>query len=157
VLEGAKFEDDSVRIITEIARDESLPNIVHYIENIGKLSYIAKARLIARAACFQSKNYVYSNITDAADMMRVQDDFELVRLVSRIGLSSFDRNVDYMTAESLIESEHNIRIRRSKGALNLTMINTQRSESTSIQKVKSDEERKIRSKIPLIGGFGGSG
>lgn len=156
VLEQSKFEDDNIRIITEVARDESLPNLVHYIEKVSKMSYIAKARLIAMATCFLSKNYVYSNISDPLDMMRVQDDYEYVRLVSRIGLSSFDRSIDFLTAGALTESQFNIRIRRSKGALNLLQVNTQRTESTQTQRTKiMQDERKVQSRIPLISSLTG--
>ncbi|MFA5137377.1 MAG: hypothetical protein WC489_08370 [Patescibacteria group bacterium] len=157
ITESPHFEDDSVKIITEVARDESLANVVYYIEHLSHMDRPAKARLIARAGCFMSKNYVFSNISDAMDLMRVVDDYEYVKKLSRIGLNTFDRNIDYLTAEGLIEAQHSIRIRRSKEALNLKMINTRRQESSMEQSVRNQqEEGRFRSKIPIIGSwFGG--
>ena len=158
LTEKPYFEDDSIKIITEVARDESLANVVHFIEHTSHIDRGAKARLIARAGCFMSRNYVFSNITDTLDMLRVLDDFEYVKKLSRIGLTCFDRNIDYLTAETLIEAEHGIRVRRSKDALNLKMINTRRQESSMEQVNKRyQDEQKFRQKIPVLGSFFGGG
>ncbi len=158
ITENPYFADDSVKIVTEVARDESLANVVYFIEHLSHMDKVAKSRMIAAAGCFMSKNYVFSNITDTLDLMRVLDDFDFVMKLQRIGLTTFDRNVDYLTASGLIQAQHSIRIRRSKDALNLRMINTRRQESSMEQHIKAQrEEGQFARKIPLIGGFFGGG
>lgn len=153
VVQQSSYEIEPIKIIYDASRDESLPQIVFYVMN-SNISREAKMRHIAKAACYLSKNHVYSFLTDSLDFMRAQDDYEMSKVISRFGLTSFDRNIDYLHAETLIEAEHSIRLRRSRNALNLQQLNTQRTESINIENpVAQRDERKLRQKIPLLGGY----
>lgn len=153
VVQQSSYEIEPIKIIYDASRDESLPQIVFYIMN-SNISREAKMRHIAKAACYLSKNHVYSYLTDTMDFMRAQDDYEMSKVISRFGLTSFDRNIDYLHAETLIEAEHSIRLRRSRNALNLQQLNTQRTENINTENpVAQHEERKLRQKIPLLGGY----
>lgn len=153
VVQQSSYEIEPIKIIYDASRDESLPQLVFYVMNTP-MSREAKMRLIAQAACYLSKNHVYSNLVDVRDYMAAQDDFELSKVLARFGLTSFDRNVDYLEAVSLIEAEHSIRLRRSRDALNLKQLNTQRSENVSYDNpVAQRDERKLRQKLPLIGSY----
>jgi hypothetical protein len=151
------FEQETVKIHHEAARDESLPETVFFILN-AKMSPRAKMRMIAGAAAFLSKNHVYSYLTDPLDMMRAQDDFTMFSMVSRVGLTSFDRNVDFMTAGAIVEAQHSIRLRRSRDALNLRSLNTitERHENVEASPQRK-EEKSMMSRIPILGSILGGG
>ena len=151
------FEQETVKLHHEAARDESLPELVFFIMN-AKISPRAKMRLIAGAAAFLSKNHVYSYLTDPLDLMRAMDDFTMFAMVSRVGLTSFDRNVDFLTTSAILEAQHSIRLRRSRDALNLRSLNTitERHENVELTPVKR-EEKSMLSRIPILGAILGGG
>jgi hypothetical protein len=151
VTRGPGFEQEAYKILHETARDESLPETVFFILN-SHLSKRAKLRKIAGAAAFLSKNPVYSYLTNPLDFMQAQDDYWMFHLVHRIGLTSFDRNVDFMTADAIIEGNFNLRLRRSRDALNLKSLTTSTTRAENVDmSPRQQEERTLRSKIPLIG------
>jgi ABC-type uncharacterized transport system ATPase component len=84
-----------------------------------------------------------------------QDDLMFVQKVMRMDLTQMDLTADYYTSMALMEQNFNIRLRRSKKALNLRQVNTRREESVSEQVVRDEkEDNRLRSKIPFMsGGF----
>jgi len=53
-----------------------------------------------------------------------------------------------------MEGNVNLRLRRSRKALNLRQVNTRREESVSEQVVRDEaDDKRLRSKIPFLGGF----
>lgn len=149
------YETDQTQIINDIAADESVPALIHNISSLSRLGVKAKARLIARTIAFQSKDQVFSNIINLSDYQAAQDDFEYAQILSKGDFTAFDVNSDYFTAEAIMEAKFNIRLRRSRNALNLQQINTQRQEQVYSQQHHNQEERKLRNRIPFIGGGGG--
>jgi hypothetical protein len=151
LMQQPMYDEPTMQILNDIAADESFPVLVQYITQLSHLGRQAQARLIARASAFQSKNQVFSNIQNLNDYMMAQDDFTYAQILSKADYSTYDMNADYFTAEAIMEAQFNIRLRRSKNALNLLQINTQRQESIMSQHPAQEEERKLRSKIPFLG------
>jgi hypothetical protein len=151
LMQQPMYDEPTMQILNDIASDESFPILVQYITQLSHLGRQAQARLIARASAFQSKNQVFSNIQNQNDYMMAQDDFTYAQIMSKCDYSSYDTNADYFTAEAIMEAQFNIRLRRSRNALNLLQINTQRQESIMSQHPAQEEERKLRSKIPFLG------
>jgi hypothetical protein len=155
LMQQPMYDEPTMQILNDIASDESFPILVQYITQLSHLGRQAQARLIARASAFQSKNQVFSNIQNQNDYMMAQDDFTYAQIMSKCDYSSYDTNADYFTAEAIMEAQFNIRLRRSRNALNLLQINTQRQESIMSQHPAQEEERKLRSKIPFLGQYMG--
>jgi hypothetical protein len=155
LMQQPMYDEPTMQILNDIASDESFPILVQYITQLSHLGRQAQARLIARASAFQSKNQVFSNIQNQNDYMMAQDDFAYAQIMSKCDYSTYDTNADYFTAEAIMEAQFNIRLRRSRNALNLLQINTQRQESIMSQHPAQEEERKLRSKIPFLGQFMG--
>lgn len=151
LMQQPMYDEPTMQILNDIASDESFPILVQYITQLSHLGRQAQARLIARASAFQSKNQVFSNIANQNDYMMAQDDFTYAQIMSKCDYSAYDTNADYFTAEAIMEAQFNIRLRRSRNALNLLQINTQRQESIMSQHPAQEEERKLRSKIPFLG------
>ena len=150
------YDEPTMQVLNDIAADESFPILVQYITQLSHLGRQAQARLIARASAFQSKNQVFSNIQNQNDYMMAQDDFTYAQILSKADFSSYDTNADYMTSEAIMEAQFNIRLRRSRNALNLLQVNTQRQESVmSGSQQAQHEERSLRSKIPFLGSLTG--
>ena len=147
------YEEPNMQILNDIASDESFPILVQYITQLSHLGRQAQARLIVRAAAFQSKNQVFSNIQNQNDYMMAQDDYMYAQILSKADYSTYDMNSDYFTAEAVMEAQFNIRLRRSRNALNLLQINTQRQESIMSAHGQQDEERKLSRKIPFLGQY----
>jgi hypothetical protein len=153
LMQQPAYDDNGIQILNDIASDESLPVLGYYISQLSHLGEKAQARLIARASAFQSKNQVFSNIVDTRDYQMAQDDYAYAKLLSTADFTAFDMNTDYFTAEAIMESQHNIRLRRSRKALNLQMINTRREESyMGGGQAQQEEHKNVWSKIPFIGG-----
>lgn len=154
LMQQPVYEDTSAQVLNDVAADESFPTLVYYIEHLSHLGEKARARLIARASAFQSKNQVFSNIVDVRDYQMAFDDFAYAQLLSKGDFTSFDMNTDYFTAEAIMEHQFGIRLRRSREALNLSMINTQRSvQEFPQQSPAHQEQQKLRNRIPFIGGY----
>jgi hypothetical protein len=147
------YDEPTMQILNDVSADESFPILVQYITQLSHLGRQAQARLIARASAFQSKNQVFSNIQNLNDYMMAQDDFTYAQILSKADYSTYDMNADYYTAEAIMEAQFNIRLRRSKNALNLLQLNTQRSESIMGNRPQQEEERKLSRKIPFLGQY----
>jgi hypothetical protein len=155
LMQQPAYDDNGIQILNDIASDESLPMLGYFVGHLSHLGEKAQARLIARATSFQSKNQVFSNIVDTRDYQMAQDDFQYAKLLSTADFTAFDMNTDYFTAEAIMEAQFNIRLRRSRKALNLQMINTRREESFMGGGAAQQEEHKgVWQKIPFIGGGG---
>jgi hypothetical protein len=155
LMQQPMYDEPTMQILNDIAADESFPVLVQYITQLSHLGRQAQARLIARASAFQSKNQVFSNIQNLNDYMMAQDDFTYAQILSKADYSTYDMNADYFTAEAIMEAQFNIRLRRSKNALNLLQINTQRQESIMGNRPQQEEERKLSRKIPFLGQYMG--
>jgi hypothetical protein len=153
LMQQPMYDEPTMQILNDIASDESFPVLVQYITQLSHLGRQAQARLIARASAFQSKNQVFSNIQNLNDYMMAQDDFTYAQILSKADYSTYDMNADYFTAEAIMEAQFNIRLRRSKNALNLLQLNTQRQESVMGTHPQQEEEQKLRRKIPYLGQF----
>jgi hypothetical protein len=157
LMQQPMYDEPTMQILNDIASDESFPILVQYITQLSHLGRQAQARLIARASAFQSKNQVFSNINNQNDYMMAQDDFTYAQILSKCDYSTYDTNADYFTAEAIMEAQFNIRLRRSRNALNLLQINTQRQESImGNSHPQQEEERKLSRKIPFLGQYMGS-
>lgn len=157
LMQQPSYDDNNIQILNDTAADESLPVLNYYISQLSHLGDKAQGRLIARAASFQSKNQVFSNIVDTRDYQMAQDDFQYAQILSKADFTAFDMNTDYFTAEAIMEAQFNIRLRRSRKALNLSMFNTQRQESIMAGGQHHEESQKIWQKVPFLGGGGGGG
>lgn len=155
LMQQPMYDEPTMQILNDIAADESFPILVQYITQLSHLGRQAQARLIARAAAFQSKNQVFSNINNQTDYMMAQDDYTYAAILSKADFSTYDTNADYFTAEAIMEAQFNIRLRRSRNALNLLQINTQRQESIMGGQPQAEEERKLSRKLPFLGNFMG--
>jgi hypothetical protein len=153
LMQQPAYDDNGIQILNDIASDESLPVINYYISQLSQLGQKAQARLIVRASAALSKNYVFSNIVDSRDYMMAQDDFKYAQLLSKADFTAFDMNADMFTAEAVLEANFNARIRRSRKALNLQMINTQRTEMAGGHQ-QEEQHQKIWQKVPFLGGGG---
>jgi len=153
LLDQPSYEDTTIQAINDMAADEAFPVIVAYVNHHSRLGKQTKARLIVRAAAFESKNHVLSYLTSQNDLMAAQDDFQMVGILSKADMTSMDMTSDFFTAETLVESQHNIRLRRSREALNLLQITTRRSEQimTEQRRHEEKEEKSLRRRIPLLG------
>jgi hypothetical protein len=154
LMQQPVYDDTHIQILNDIASDESFPLLVYYIENLSHLGAKARARLIARASAFQSKNQVFSNIVDLKDYLMAVDDYAYANLISSGDFTSYDMNTDYYTANAIMEAQFNIRLRRARNALNLLQINTQRQESIyPVNSPQQQEQQRLRNKIPFIGSY----
>ena len=77
---------------------------------------------------------------------------QLIKKVSQLDLTTYDSNADFMTVESQIEYNHNIRLRRSRKGTGLMQVNTTRNEQIEVQH-EEDEEKRVNKKLPIIGRF----
>jgi hypothetical protein len=147
------YDAPSLQMLNDIAMDESRPAIYRFIQT-ARITRAAKTRLSVILAAFLSKNQVFSNIENLRDFQMAQDDIKYVQMVSRLDYTQFDLTADYHTGMALMESNVNLRLRRSRKALNLRQVNTQRSENVSEQVVREEaDDKRLRSKIPFLGGF----
>lgn len=156
VTQNASYENEGAKLTNDVARDESLQELIFFTTALAKLTRPVQARVAAMAACYLSKNYVFSNIVNPTDMIQVQDDFEYVKLVSKVGVTTFDRNMDYLTAVGLIESNLNVRLRRSRDALGLKSLSTSTVHNIDEQRI-GKEESKMRSKFGFLNNLMGGG
>ena len=84
----------------------------------------------------------------------VQDDVKYVQMLARLDFTQYDLTTDYLTTMATMEGNVNLRLRRSRKALNLRQVNTRREESVSEQVVRDEaDDKRLRSKIPFLGGF----
>lgn len=153
LMQQPAYDDNGIQILNDIASDESLPVLSYFIGQLSQIGEKAQSRLITMAASFQSKNQVFSNIVDNRDYQMAQDDFKYVQILSKSDFTAFDMNADYFTAMGLMEAQYNIRLRRSRKALNLQMINTQRTEMAGPHQ-QEEQHQKIWQKVPFLGGGG---
>lgn len=152
-LDQPLYEDGRLQMFNDVAKDESLKAYIEYL-NKSPLSSDVKARLVAQAAAFLSKNYVFSILSDERDQHMALDDMEFAFMMCEIPMTRYDKNTDYFNAKAILESNVGIRIRRSKGGRFLDKINTTRSESISEERMQAEKEtRSFRQKIPIIGSF----
>jgi hypothetical protein len=149
------YDDNAIQILNDTAADDSEP-AVHGFLTYSEMGDRMKKRIDVRASAFLSKNHVFSNIVDNRDYLMAQDDFQYVKILSEADTTSMDLTSDYFTADAIIEANHNIRLRRSRKALNLSMFNTVRQESMFAGAQPLDENRKIWQKIPFLGNRGGN-
>lgn len=146
------YDAPSLQILNDIAMDESRPAIYRYIQS-SRITRSAKARLNTILAAFLSKNQVFSNIENLRDFQMVQDDVRYVQTLARLDYTQYDLTADYHTVMAIMEGNVNLRLRRSRKALNLRQVNTRREESVSEQVVRDEaEDKRLRSKIPFLGG-----
>lgn len=158
LMRQPSYEENQIQLMNDIASDESLGVLTYYIQNLSQLGNKAQARLVTRATAFQSKNQVFSNIENQRDYLMAQDDFEYAKILSKADFTSFDMNADYYVAEAIMEAQFNIRLRRSKRALNLLQLNTQRSESGPTGGYHQQQEKQgILQKLSFLGGNRGGG
>lgn len=152
-LDQPLYEDGRLQMFNDVAKDESLQAYIEYMAR-SPLSEGVKARLVSQAAAFLSKNYVFSILDNERDLQMAMDDIEMPFMMSEISMTRYDKNVDYLTGKAILQSNINIRLRRSKGGKFLDKINTTRSESISEERMQADKEtRSFRQKIPIIGSF----
>lgn len=152
-LDQPLYEDGRLQMFNDVAKDESLKTYLDYLNN-SPLSSDVKARLVAQAGAFLSKNYVFSILDSERDLHMATDDMELAFMMAEIPMTRYDKNTDYLNARAILQSNIGIRLRRSKRGMFLDKINTTRSESISEEKMQSDKEtRSFRQKIPIIGSF----
>lgn len=146
------YDAPGLQILNDIAMDESRPAIYRYIQT-ARITRAAKVRLSMILAALLSKNQVFSNIENFRDFQMVQDDVKYVQMLSRLDYTQYDLTADYYAVMAIMEGNVNLRLRRSRKALNLRQVNTRREESVSEQVVRDDaEEKRLRSKIPFLGG-----
>lgn len=150
-LEQPVYDNPNLQLLNDIARDETLPPLVRFIAQ-GQMGSIAKNRLIVMGATFLSKNQVFSNIENTRDFLMARDDMIYADKLSTLDFTTYDLSADYLHAKALLYASHNIRLRRSRKALSLRQLNTQRSESVSEIAKEDEEDRRLRSKIPFLGG-----
>ncbi len=154
LLKPESYEGEGARFMENVARDETVDDILFYIQSKSKLSPQAQARLAVFSACFQSKNTVYSVFTDKNDFMQALDDLKYVKKVMRFGLKRRDRNVDWETSLGLIESQSLLRLRQSKGGMARKQLNTTVSESVhETREARREEQKSLAGKIPIIGRY----
>lgn len=152
-LDQPLYEDGRLQMFNDVAKDESLATFLEYLTK-SPLSKDVKVRLVAQAAAFLSKNYVFSVLDHERDQQMAMDDIEMSFQMAEIGMTRYDMNIDYLTAKANLQSNINIRLRRSKGGLFLKQLNTTRNESVSEERMQADKEtRSFRQKIPIIGSF----
>ena len=147
------YDEPTMQILNDIAADESFPVLLQYVTQLSGLGRQAQARLVARMATFQSKNQVFSNLQNQNDFMKAQDDFQYAAILSTADMTSYDTNADFFTAQALMEASFNTRLLRSRNALNLLQLNTQRSEQIMGASPVQQEESKLRRKIPVLGQY----
>ncbi len=153
LMQQPSYDDNNIQMLNDIAADESLSVLGYYIGQLSQLGDKAQARLITRATAFQSKNQVFSNIVGTRDYQMAQDDFKYAQILSKADFTAFDMNADYFVSEAIMEAQFNIRLRRSRNALNLQMINTQRTEMAGGHQ-SEEQHNKIWQKVPFLGGGG---
>lgn len=147
------YDAPSLQLLNDIAMDESRPAIYRYIQR-ARITRIAKDRMNMILAAFLSKNQVFSNIENLKDFQMVQDDVKYVQMLARLDFTQYDLTTDYLTTMATMEGNVNLRLRRSRKALNLRQVNTRREESVSEQVVRDEaDDKRLRSKIPFLGGF----
>ena len=147
------YDAPSLQLLNDIAMDESGPAIYRYIQR-ARITRIAKDRMNMILAAFLSKNQVFSNIENLKDFQMVQDDVKYVQMLARLDFTQYDLTTDYLTTMATMEGNVNLRLRRSRKALNLRQVNTRREESVSEQVVRDEaDDKRLRSKIPFLGGF----
>jgi hypothetical protein len=151
LMQQPVYDVPQIQIMNDIASDESFPMFVNFIENHSRLGNTAKARILVRAAAFLSKNQVFSNIVDLKDYLMATDDFAYATLLEKADFVSYDMNAEYFEGNALLEATFNIRLRRSRNALNLLQINTHREESIYPVNTQMQEQQRLRNKIPFIG------
>jgi hypothetical protein len=147
------YDEPTMQILNDIAADESFPVLLQYVTQLSGLGRQTQARLVARMATFQSKNQVFSNLQNQNDFMKAQDDFQYAAILSTADMTSYDTNADFFTAQALMEASFNTRLLRSRNALNLLQLNTQRSEQIMGSNPVQQEEQKLRRKIPVLGQY----
>jgi hypothetical protein len=152
-MQQPMYDEPTMQILNDVAADESFPVLLQYVTQLSGLGRQAQARLIARMATFQSKNQVFSNLQNQNDFMKAQDDFLYAGILSTADMTTYDTNADFFTAQALMEASFNTRLLRSRNALNLLQLNTQRSESVMGSNPAQQEESKLRRKIPLLGQY----
>lgn len=146
------YDAPSLQLLNDIAMDESRPAIYRYIQ-ASRITRSAKSRLNMILAAFLSKNQVFSNIENLRDFQMVQDDMRYVQTLARLDYTQYDLTADYHTIMAIMEGNVNLRLRRSRKALNLRQVNTRREESVSEQVVRDEaDDKRLRSKIPFLGG-----
>lgn len=147
------YDAPGLQILNDTAMDESRPAIYRFIQT-ARITRAAKTRLTVILAAFLSKNQVFSNIENLRDFQMAQDDIKFVQMVSRLDYTQYDLTADYHTGMALMEGNVNLRLRRSRKALNLRQLNTQRSENVSEQVAREEaDDKRLRSKIPFLGGY----
>ena len=144
------YDNQAAQLTNDIAADESQPVLMDFIKK-SRIGFIGKTRLMMWAAVFLSKNQVYSNVENIRDFQMVQDDYEYVKLISRCDFTSYDMTPDYLAAEAAIEAQHNIRLRRSRRALNLKQLNTNIQRTENVEMSETAEDKKLTRKYSLLG------
>jgi hypothetical protein len=153
LMQQPMYDEPTMQILNDVAADESFPILLQYVTQLSGLGRQAQARLVARMATFQSKNQVFSNLQNQNDFMKAQDDFQYAAILSTADMTSYDTNADFFTAQALMEASFNTRLLRSRNALNLLQLNTQRSENIMGSNPAQQEESKLRRKIPILGQY----
>lgn len=147
------YDSQSAQLTNDIAADESQPVTLHFIKD-AHMGNSAKKRMIMRLSAFLSKNQVFSNIENTRDFQMVQDDFEYAKILSRTDFTSYDITSDYLSAEAVLEAQHNIRLRRSRRALYLKQLNTSIQRSENVDMTETEENKKLNRKFSFLGNSG---
>ncbi len=154
LLKHDGYEGETARFMEGVAKDETIDDILFFIQNHSKLSSQAQARLALISAAFQSKNTVYSVFTDKNDYMQSVDDLKYVEKISQWGLLRRDRNVAWEMGKGIIEGQAFLRLRQSKNGLARRQLNTTVSESVhETRESRREEQKNLAGKIPLLGRF----
>jgi len=143
---GIGFDSEWVRLLDVMGRDATLRPIVKYISEVD-LTDRAKEKLAIYIVVLLDREFATSKIRDNEDFMRLQDDKDLLDADLPLGLTRFDISPEFQHIIDLLRIKFGIKVRRSFGGFERTILATQRTESVSEERTGSGVKSRITDRV----------
>ena len=147
-----QFDNEWIKFMSNLAKNETLQDIVDYIESVYWTDR-QKKTIMAYAKVVLGRNLSTTYFRNYTDYRMLYDDKALIDCSLTIGMTCFDITPEFNILIGMVNLHFGIESRKSIGALFLKRIGTQRHEIEHEERLRAKEpgfKDKIKSKF----GFG---
>ena len=134
-LLAQSYDNEWIKFIKEIAKNQSRKDIVDYIEK-NRWTDRQKTTIMAYAKVLLGDGLSTTYITDQRDYMMLFDDKALIDCDLTLGMTTFDLTPEFNILIGLINIHFGIEARKSKGGMFLKRIGTQRHEVIQEERIR---------------------
>ena len=143
---GLGYDNEWVRLLNRLANDSTLAELVEYLRKVN-LTPRAKGKLRMYIATLLDTEFAVSKIRNRDDFWSVLDEKNILDADLTLGLCRFDITPEFIHITDLVNNKWQIKILRSFGGFERSMLATQRTESVSEERVKSAPSKSVKESV----------